>query len=129
MTDPIADMLTRIRNAQAVQKPEVEISFSRIKYQIAKILEKETFIKGVKRVGRGTGRKIILLLKYENNLPGIRGIKRDSKPGQRIYKAVSELRQIRGGFGIAVVSTSGGIMTAKEAKGKNIGGEILCEVW
>jgi len=129
MTDPIADMLTRIRNAQAVLKPEVFIPFSKIKYQIAKILEKEGFVESAEKKGRGVKRKIKIVLKYDDKTPAISGLKRISKPGQRIYLPVKKIKPVRGGFGIAIISTSKGLMTDKEARKKKLGGEIICEIW
>jgi len=139
MTDPISDMLTRIRNAQAVFKPEVFIPFSKMKYHIAKILEKEKFVEKTEKKGRGTRRKIKIVLKYDNEAPteseahqkrpAISGLKRVSKPGQRIYRPAKSIKPVRGGFGIAIVSTSQGLMTDKEARKKKLGGEIICEIW
>ncbi len=129
MTDPIADMLTRIRNAQAVSKPEVSVPFSKIKYQILKILEKENFVEKIEKKGRGIKKKIRIVLKYDHKLPVISGLKRISKPGQRIYLPAKKIKSVRGGFGIAIVSTSQGLMTDKEARKKKLGGEIICEIW
>jgi len=129
LVDPIADMLTRIRNAQAVKKPEVEIPFSKMRYELAKILEKENFVKEIKKSGRGVKKNIIIILKYEKDALGILGSKRVSRSGQRIYKSVKEIKPIRGGFGISIISTNKGLMTNKDAKKKNIGGEVICRVW
>ena len=129
-TDPIADMLTRIRNAQAVQKATVVVPFSKVKFHIAKVLERRGFIKKVELRGRKTKRVFEITLKYEKgNIPIISGIRRISKPGQRMYTPAKELRRVKSGRGIAIVSTSGGVMTDGEAKKKNVGGELLCEVW
>jgi len=129
LVDPIADMLTRIRNAQAVRRPEVEIPFSKMRYELAKILEKENFAREVKKSGRGVKKNIIIILKYEKGAPGILGSQRVSKSGQRIYNSVKEIKPIRGGFGMSIISTNKGLMTNKDAKKKNIGGEIICRVW
>jgi len=129
MTDPIADMLTRIRNAQAVSKPEVFIPFSKIKYQIIKILEKEGFVEKVERKGRGVRKKIKIVLKYKDKIPAIIGLRKVSKPGQRIYLPVKKIKPVRGGFGIAIVSTPRDLMTDREARKKRLGGEIICEIW
>lgn len=129
MTDPIADMLTRIRNAQAVLKPEVFVPFSKIKYQIIKILEKEGFVEKVERKGRGVRKKIKIVLKYEDKTPAISGLRKVSKPGQRIYLPVKKIKPVRGGFGIAIISTPKDLMTDKEARKKRLGGEIICEIW
>ena len=129
MTDPISDMLTRIRNAQAVQKLDVLIPFSKLKYQIANILEKAGFIKLAEKRGRGVKKNIKITLKYTNKIPGIVGLKRISKPGQRIYLSAKQIRPIRDGFGISIISTSKGLMINKQARKKKLGGEIICEIW
>ena len=128
--DPIADMLTVIRNAQAVKKDTVVVPFSNLKYEIARILEKNGFVDKVAKEGRKTKRAIMITLKYgEAKEPAISGLKRISKPGQRIYKKFKELKSVKSGFGIAIISTSKGLMTDKEARKQKLGGEIICEVW
>jgi len=129
MVDPISDMLTRIRNAQAVQKPDVLIPFSKLKYQIANILQKAKFIQLAEKRGRGIKKNIKITLKYTNKMPAITGLKRISKPGQRIYLSARRIKPIRGGFGMAIISTSKGLMINKEARRKKLGGEIICEIW
>ncbi len=139
MSDPIADMLNRIRNAQAVLKNTVDIPFSVLKYEIANILKKNNFIE---KVGKKTkaGKKIIrITLKYhsetsDNNRnvqkqPMISGLKRISKPGQRIYSTSKKMKKVQRGYGIAIISTSKGLMTDKEARKQNLGGEVICEIW
>lgn len=129
MVDPITDMLNRIGNAQAVQHSTVSIPFSNLKYEIAKILEKKRFIEKVEKKGRRTKRFIEITLKYSDKMPVISGLKRVSKPGQRIYASTRKLRSTKGGYGIAIVSTSKGLMTNGEARKQKLGGEVLCEVW
>ncbi len=139
MTDPITDMLNRIRNAQAVLKATVDIPFSNLKYEIAKILEKKGFVAKVEKKGKKLRRTIEVTLKYlpsealakggVENLPVISGLKRISKPGQRIYKKAKEIKSVKGGYGVAVISTPKGLMTDKEARRKKLGGEIICEIW
>ena len=129
MVDPITDMLNRIGNAQAVQHSTVSIPFSNLKYEIAKILEKKRFIEKVEKKGRRTKRFIEITLKYSDKMPVISGLKRVSKPGQRIYASTRKLRLTKGGYGIAIVSTSKGLMTNREARKQKLGGEVLCEVW
>jgi len=132
MTDPIADMLTRIRNAQAVGHSTVSIPFSKIKYSIAEILAKEGFVKNVSKVGQKTKKRIKIELKYKdakNSISTISGLKKISKPGRRIYIKAKEIKPVLGGRGISIISTSQGLMTGKEAKKRKLGGEILCEVW
>ena len=130
MTDPIADMLIRIRNAQAVKKDTVQIPFSHIKYQIAKVLEQRKFIKGIELKGRKTRKMLELTLKYDKEKESvIVGLKRVSKPGLRTYAAAQKIRRVRSGRGIAILSTSAGIMSDSDARRKNVGGEVLCEIW
>lgn len=130
MTDPIADMLIRIRNAQAVKKDTVQIPFSRIKYQIAKVLEQRKFIKGIELKGRKTKKMLELALKYDKEQESvIIGLKRISKPGLRTYASIKRMKRVRSGQGIAILSTSAGIMSDSDARRKNIGGEVLCEIW
>jgi len=129
MTDPISDMLNRIRNAQAAGLSAVEIPFSEFKYEIAKILEKNKFIDKLEKKGKKTKKVIEITLKYEDKIPAISGLKRISKSGQRIYLNHRKIKKVRGGFGIAIISTSKGLMINKEARKQKLGGEIICEVW
>lgn len=128
MTDPIADMLTRIRNAQMVRKIEVEIPFSKLKKNIAEILSKAGYV-GKVEVKEEFPKKLVLELKYIGKLPAIREIKRVSKPGHRQYRKADELPKVLNGFGIAIISTSKGLMTDKEAREAGKGGEVLCSVY
>ena len=127
--DPIADMLTSIRNAQAVLKETVKIPFSKLKLELAKVLEKNDFVKKVEKKGRGIKRVIEIKLKYEDKAPVISGLKKISKPGQRIYARAKEIKPVRSGYGISIISTSKGLMTDKEVRKQNIGGEVICQVW
>lgn len=127
--DPIADMLTSIRNALAVQIPTVEIPFSQLKFEIAKILKRTGFVEKVEKKKRGKRMVIEITLKYIDKMPAISGLKRISKPGQRIYLKSKEIKPVKGGYGIAIISTSKGLMTDKEARREKIGGEVLCEIW
>ncbi len=129
-TDPIADMLTRIRNAVAVGHERVTMPSSKLKVGIAEILVSEGFIDRFEEVADGSHKELLLVLRYGNRRrPAIEGIKRISKPGHRIYRGASELPRVQGGIGVAVVSTSQGIMPDREARRRRLGGEILCEVW
>ena len=128
MTDVIADMLTRIRNALAAKHETVEIPASNTKKAIADILLKEGYISDVKVV-EGVQGTIVITLKYDGNKKVITGLKRVSKPGLRIYVGADEIPQVLGGLGIAILSTSKGIMTGKEAKLAHQGGEVLAYVW
>lgn len=130
MTDPIADMLTRIRNALVTRKETVEIPSSNMKKAIADIMLSEGYVKDVKTVDDGYNGKLVVTLKYtENNQSVISGLKRVSKPGLRTYRGAAEMPKVLGGFGIAIVSTNKGIMTDKQAKAANVGGEVLCYIW
>jgi small subunit ribosomal protein S8 len=129
MTDPICDMLNQIRNAEAVGKTEVLIPLSKIKNEIANILYKEGFVGEVKKTTKGKIKALKISLKYDNGIPAIAGMKRVSKPGQRIYGGTAEIKRVRGGYGISIVSTSKGLMTNKEARKEKLGGEIICQVW
>jgi small subunit ribosomal protein S8 len=129
VTDPIGDMLTRIRNGQASGAPAVEMPHSRIKVDICRILKREGYVQDFAVEG-GKKKTIRLYLKYDgDHKPVIRGLKRVSRPGLRRYVGVGAVPQVLGGMGVAVVSTSGGVMTGAEARGKGLGGEVLCAVW
>lgn len=129
ITDPISDMLTRIRNAQAVKKTELALPYSKIKFSIAKILEKEGYLKDVEQTSDGKFSNIRIELLYrEKNLPAIETITRISKPGRRVYAKANELPRVLSDIGIAIISTPNGLMTNKEARSRKLGGEIICEV-
>lgn len=129
MSDPISNMLTLIRNAQAVFHQKVEVPFSNLKYGIAKILQKQNFIEKVEKKGKKTKKIIEITLKYTDKMPAISELKRISKPGQRIYISAQEIKRVKDDYGIAIISTSKGLMTNKEAKKNNLGGEVICEIW
>jgi len=127
--DPITDMLNQIRNGQAVQKPEISVTLSNLKYEVAKVLVDAGFIQEVKKTVKGKIKTMKIVLKYDNGIPTISGLKRVSKPGQRIYAKLHDIKNVRGGYGISVVSTPKGLMTNKEARKQRLGGEVLCEIW
>jgi small subunit ribosomal protein S8 len=130
MSDPIADMLTRIRNANIVRHETVEIPASKIKREIAEILKKEGFIRDAEYVEDNKQGIIRLFLKYgSNNERVISGLKRISKPGLRVYTKSQEIPRVLGGLGIAIISTSKGVMTDKDARQSKAGGEVICYVW
>ncbi len=129
MTDPISDMLTRIRNASLVRKPEVRLPYSNLKFSVAKILSKEGYVAAVEKIGGPIQAELRIGLKYDNNEPAIRNVKRISKPGQRAYAGYDDLPRVLSDHGIAIVSTSQGVMTNKEARRRKLGGEVLCEVF
>lgn len=150
--DPVSDMLTSIRNALAVNKATVNIPFSNFKYEVAKIFEKEGFIEKIEKKGKKSKRVFEITLKYlpadstsaaeaasaegavlkkddRDKMPAISGLKKISKPGQRIYSDWKKIKKIKGGYGMAIISTSKGLMTNKNARKNKLGGEIICEIW
>jgi small subunit ribosomal protein S8 len=130
MTDPIADMLTRIRNANMVRHEKVEIPASTIKKEIARILKEEGFIRDAEFIEDNKQGIIRVFLKYgPNNERVITGLKRISKPGLRVYAKSNEIPKVLGGLGIALISTSAGVMTDKQARQAHVGGEVLAYVW
>lgn len=129
MTDPIADMLTRIRNAVMVRKTELTVPYSRIKFSIAEILAKEGFIDDARVAGEGIARHISIRLSYKGNENAIHGVQRISTPGRRVYVGYGDIPSVRSGYGIAILSTPAGILSGREAKKQKVGGELLCEVY
>lgn len=130
MTDPIADMLTRIRNANAALHETVEIPSSKMKAAVLEILKEEGFVKSVETVENGKHTNLKVILKYgSNNEKVITGIKRISKPGLRVYAKKEELPRVLGGLGIAIISTSKGVMSDKQARKEGLGGEVIAYVW
>ncbi|MCL2678788.1 MAG: 30S ribosomal protein S8 [Dehalococcoidia bacterium] len=130
VTDPIADMLTRLRNGAMARHDSVSIPVSRIKLSIAKILKQEGYIGGYELTGTGVDRQIKIALKYqERNKPMITGLKRMSKPGLRLYVQRNEIPRVYGGMGIAILSTSKGVVPSYQAWKQGLGGELLCYVW
>jgi len=130
MTDPVADMLTRIRNGAKAGKKWVDIPSSRLKKEVARILAEEHFIKQYRFVEDRKQGEIRVFLRYdENEKPIIRGIIRVSKPGLRQYSSATDLPRVLNGLGIAIVSTSSGVMTDRDARKRGVGGEVICHVW
>jgi len=130
MTDPITDLLNRIKNAQAVFHPVTDVPCSNLKSRIVEILKNEGFISDFKKRGKKEMKILRIGLKYNSDkTPVISGFKRISKPGQRIYKKSKEIRKVKNGFGFAIVSTNQGLLTDKEARRKKLGGEVMLEVW
>jgi len=131
VNDPIGDMLIRIKNGYLARKDVVEVPYSKMKEEIAKLLVKEGYLKNLKSQMSNvkSGKILRIELKYEGKRPAIEGVKRISKPGVRIYAKAGEIPKVKYGFGITIVSTSKGIMTGREAKKKNLGGEVICQVW
>ena len=128
MSDPIADMLTRIRNAQMVGDEEVSMPTSRVKTAIAAVLQREGYIESCRDEGKDGKRRTVFKLKYHDGAPVIARIKRVSRPGLRIYRGVDELPRVLGGLGLAVISTPQGVMSDRDARAKRQGGEVLCIV-
>ena len=130
MTDPIADMLTRIRNGSKAEKKWVDIPASKLKRELARILADEHFIEKYSHVENQTQGELRVYLKYDDKeMPIIKGIKRVSRPGLRRYSQADELPRVLNGLGIAVISTSKGVMTDRDARKSGVGGEVICYVW
>ena len=130
LTDPVADMLTRVRNANQALHDQVAMPTSKLKVEIAKLLEAEGYIVGWDEEGEGKDRQLIVRLKYDRSRRQvISGLRRISKPGRRVYVDRTDIPKVLGGMGVAVISTSQGLLSGQEARRRGIGGEILCEVW
>jgi len=129
MTDPIADMITRIKNALQVNKSEVVIPFSNLKENIAEILKQEKLIAGYKTVEKKNKKNLVISLRYEDNSSVISEMKRISKPGRRFYINKKEIYQFQKGFGFLILSTPKGVMTDKNAIKNGVGGELICRIW
>ena len=130
MTDPITDLLNRIRNATLVRHDRTDVPASKMKLEIAKILKQEGFIRTFKLLEEGPQGVIRIYLKYaDDGEPAIHGLRRVSKPGRRMYSALSELPKVRNGLGVAVISTNRGVLTDEQARSLCVGGEVLCEIW
>ncbi len=128
-TDPISDMLARIRNANAVNKTEIALPYSKIKESVAKVLAKSNFIVSVSVDGKGTAKTLQLTLSSSERSPKITAIKRLSKPGRRIYAGTKDIPWVKQGRGIVIISTANGIMSGEDAKRLRLGGELICEVY
>jgi len=129
MTDPIADMLTRVRNALAVNKPEVVLPYSKIKHEIARILKKEGYLLEAEKLEDAFAKLKLTLLYQPDGKPALTHIKRVSKPGRRVYVAKDKIPYILNDLGLAILSTSRGLMTNKQARRAKIGGELMFEIW
>jgi small subunit ribosomal protein S8 len=128
MSDPISDMLTRIRNGQGARKVSVSMPASKAKEAVAKVLKDEGYVLGFATEGEGAEKQLTVELKYFEGVPVIETIQRTSKPGLRIYRSKDELPKVMGGLGVAIVSTSAGVMSDRQAREKGIGGEVICVV-
>ena len=128
-SDPISDLLTRIRNAASARHTEVEAPSSKMKFAIAKILEREGYVQHVTERAEGARKIISMGLTYSGKEPVLRAVKRISKPGGRVYRGAGELPRVLSDIGIAIISTSAGVMTNKDARRRKLGGEVLCEIY
>lgn len=129
MTDPIADMIIRIKNALLARHSEVMMPHSKLKQSIAKILEAEGYIEGVEVKSDSIVPQIMIKLKYQGKTPAITDVRRLSKPGRRLYAPANQIPRALGGYGITIVSTSKGVITDTQARKQNVGGEIICQIW
>ncbi len=127
--DPIADLIVKIKNAQKVGHESVETPYSRMKFELLKILERENYLGKIEKKGSKPKEKIVVNLKYNDGTPAIQDLKRISKPGQRAYIQADKIRPVKQGYGLAVISTSRGLMTDKEARKQKLGGEVLFEAF
>ncbi len=129
-TDPIADTLTRIRNALHARHDQVDIPYSRLRHAVCQVLVSEGFLDGAEATGEGYKRRLLIQLRYSRERqPVIEGLKRVSRPGMRRYAGAADLPKLRGGMGISVISTPQGMMTDRQARKNNVGGEVLFQVW
>ncbi|NBC29412.1 MAG: 30S ribosomal protein S8 [Spirochaetes bacterium] len=130
VSDPIADMLTKIRNASMAKFERVDITPSKLKLEIVKILKNEGFIKNFKKINQDSNTSIRIFLKYDTNMnPIIHGLKKISTPGRRVYSGYRKMPRVLNGYGMLIVSTSSGVTTAKKASERKVGGELICSVW
>ena len=130
VSDPVADMLTKVRNASQAKHEKVDISNSKLKLQIVKIMKNEGFIKNFKKVTKDGATYLRVFLKYdENQAPVIHGIERISTPGRRVYTGYRNIPRVYNGYGVVIVSTSSGVITGKKASEQLVGGELICSIW
>jgi small subunit ribosomal protein S8 len=130
MTDPIADLLTRVRNAATARHDKTEMPWSRMKEEVARVLLAEGYVRDVMTTGQGATKTLTVMLRYtDNGEAAITGIRRVSRPGMRVYSAASEAPVVRKGLGISILSTPAGLLVDREARRRKVGGEVVCEVW
>ncbi len=129
VNDPIGDMLAQIKNATLAHKKDVEVSYSNVKLAVARTMVREGYLMSVEKVGEAPKFKLHIRLSYRDDAPVITDLKRKSKPGLRVYVARNNIRNVVGGKGMAIISTSQGVMTGSDARKRGLGGELLCEVW
>jgi small subunit ribosomal protein S8 len=128
VTDPISDLIVRIQNASRAKKIAMSLPFSKMKLAVAEVLEQEGYIASIDKKGQKEG-VLTFNLSYKNGVPAVTGVKRISKPSRRMYMSVHDIKPIKRGFGLVVLSTPEGILSGKQAKAKNVGGEVLFEIW
>ena len=130
MTDPIADLLTRIRNAHLAKHDRLDVPTSKQKVEICKILKKEGYIRNFRLIDTSPQRTLRIFLRYsQEGIPAISHLGRVSKPGRRVYRGADQIRPVRNGLGLGIVSTSQGLVSDRDARDRRLGGEVLCEVW
>ena len=130
MTDPIADLLSRIRNAQIAKHDRLDVPASKLKLEVVKLLKEEGFVKNYREIeGTPVGTLCIFLRYTQDGIPAISHLERVSKPGRRVYRKADEIQPVRNGLGIGIVSTSQGLLTDAQARQRRVGGELLCQVW
>jgi small subunit ribosomal protein S8 len=129
VNDPIGDMIIQIKNAAMAHHHEVELPYSRMKFDVAVILKQEGYLESVEKMGADTKKTLKIALRYANREPVLTDVKRKSKPGLRVYVGKKFIPKVVGGMGIAILSTPQGVMTGKEAQKRGVGGELLCEIW
>jgi len=129
MTDPIADMLTRIRNAYMAKKGQVDVPYSGLKFHLANKIKELGYVESVEQTEKDGHKQITMSLKYKNSLPILTGLKRISKPGRRVYTRSNHITRTLSGYGASIISTSKGVLTDTEARKQGIGGEIICQIW
>lgn len=130
MTDPIADLLTRIRNAHLAKHDRLDVPASKLKVEICRILKKEGYIRNYRLVDGNPSRVLRVFLRYSHEgLPAIKHLGRVSRPGRRVYRGAGEIRPVRNGLGLGIISTSQGLVSDSDARARSLGGEVLCEIW
>lgn len=129
LSDPVSDLLCRLRNATRAEHPDLVVPHSRLKESIAQVFQREGFLEAVSVEGTTTQKSIRLRLKYAGRKSVIEGLRRLSSPGRRVYAACNSIPKVRGGLGVVVLSTSAGVLTDREARKRNLGGELLCSIW
>lgn len=127
--DPVSDLIIQIKNASAANKPAISLSYSELKFTIAEILAKEGFVKSVSKKGKKIKKYLDIELLYKDNTPKVKGVKRVSKPGRRVYKKVGDIKPVKQGYGLLILSTPKGILTDKQARQDKVGGEALFQIW